>query len=143
MYKTILLAHDGSEPAGRALDAAVELAARFEARLHLAHSPQLETPPSVIGSFVAEIEGRPSEADHAEAGRRVAEDASARAGLEFEGVHIGRGDPAGHVLAVAEKIGADLIVMGRRGVSAARALVPGSVSLRVSNGARCACLTVP
>ena len=73
----------------------------------------------------------------------MAEDASARAGLEFEGVHIGRGDPAGHVLAVAEKIGADLIVMGRRGVSAARALVPGSVSLRVSNGACCACLTVP
>jgi nucleotide-binding universal stress UspA family protein len=143
MYRTILLAFDGSDHAMRALDAAVELAARFEARLHLAHTPQLEVPAPVIGGFVAEIEGAPTEEDYAEAGRRVAEEAEARAGLEFEGIHIGRGDPAEHVLAVAERIGADLIVMGRRGVSAARALLLGSVSLKVAHGARCACLTVP
>ena len=67
---------------------------------------------------------------------------AAHAGVRFKEIHIGRGDAAENLLAVADAIDADLIVMGRRGVGAAQALVLGSVSQAVAHGARCACLTV-
>lgn len=145
MFQTILLAYDGSDHAKNALQTAAGLAVTFGAELHLCHTPQLEDPPIVIGSFVPDMKASPTDQDFAEAGRRVADDAearAARAGARFAEIHIGRGDPAEHTLAVAERIGADLIVMGRRGVSAARALVMGSVSLAVSQRAHCAVLTV-
>lgn len=145
MFKTILLSYDGSDHAKNALGAAVQMARAFGADLHLAYTPQLEDPPIVIGSFVAQLDRPPTEADFAEAGDKVAADAAARAeraGASFAAFHFGRGDPADATLAAAEEIDADLIVMGRRGVGAARALVLGSVSQAVSHGAKCACLTV-
>ena len=145
MFKTILLAYDGSDHAKSALKTAAGLAKTFGADLHLCHTPQLDDPPIVVGSFVSQLEAPPSEGDLSAAGNLVADEAEALAAsmdAAFTEIHFGRGAPAVHVLAVAERTGADLIVMGRRGVGAARALVLGSVSQAVAHGATCACLTV-
>lgn len=46
------------------------------------------------------------------------------------------------ILAQAEKIGADVIVMGSRGLSDLKGLVTGSVSHKVAHAARCAVITL-
>ena len=55
---------------------------------------------------------------------------------------VHEGDPASAILAVAKDAGADLIVMGRRGLGDLAGLLLGSVSHKVTHLADCACLTV-
>ena len=52
------------------------------------------------------------------------------------------GDPAHQIIEAAKRHGADLIVMGRRGVGDLKGLLLGSVSHKVAQLASCACLTV-
>jgi nucleotide-binding universal stress UspA family protein len=52
------------------------------------------------------------------------------------------GDPASVLLAVAEREGADLIVLGSRGLGRIKEIQLGSVSHKVTMMARCACLIV-
>jgi nucleotide-binding universal stress UspA family protein len=55
---------------------------------------------------------------------------------------IEAGQPAEVILERAKKLGADLIVMGRRGRGPLPSLLLGSVSSKVLQLADCACLTV-
>jgi nucleotide-binding universal stress UspA family protein len=52
------------------------------------------------------------------------------------------GDFANCILEVAKKVDADIIVMGRRGLSNLKGFVTGSVSHKVSQRAECSVLTV-
>lgn len=61
-------------------------------------------------------------------------------GVEIE-VRAPKGDPADAILAVADETGADLIVLGSRGMQGARRVL-GSVSNKVSHRARCDVLIV-
>ncbi|MDF1728312.1 MAG: universal stress protein [Sulfitobacter sp.] len=145
MFKKILVAYDGSEHAERALEVAADLAKNQGAALHLAHVPQIDMPPIVLGAYVAQLDAPPTDEQVQAAGQKLVEKASATAkvhGVPIEEVHLSRGAPADHVLRTAEKIDADLIVAGRRGLGAVGSLALGSVSLAISHGAKCACLTV-
>ncbi len=81
----------------------------------------------------------------AELAEVVMEEAKDRASVS-QGTNIrGRtksGDAAEEILAVAEAEGADLIVMGSRGLGALKGLLVGSVSQKVSQLANCTCVTV-
>lgn len=55
---------------------------------------------------------------------------------------IADGDPAEQILHYAEKEGANLIVMGSRGLGDLKGLLMGSVSHKVSQLSRCSCVTV-
>ena len=55
---------------------------------------------------------------------------------------IGNGAPATETLALADKIGADLIVVGRRGLGRIGRLVLGSTSAKIALEAPCAVLTI-
>lgn len=145
MYATIVLAYDGSEHAQNALKSAAKLAQTFGATLHMAHTPQVDTPPLVIGSYMGPLHSPPTQEQIEEAGEHIATKAHAEAkaaDVEIAQVHLGVGDPGYWILDVAEKTNADLIVMGRRGLGAFRALALGSVSQDVAQRAKCACLTV-
>jgi len=52
------------------------------------------------------------------------------------------GDPAQQILDYAQKHGNDTIIMGSRGLGTLEELWLGSVSHKVSNMARCSCMTV-
>ncbi|MGD9680003.1 MAG: universal stress protein [Candidatus Obscuribacterales bacterium] len=73
--------------------------------------------------------------------------AAAAASLDKEGVsgvatRLKNGDPAGEIIAVAEKHKAQLIVTGAKGRGAVAQMVMGSVSDRVSSHASCSTLVV-
>lgn len=145
MFTKILLAYDGSDHAKRALSTAAAVAKAFGAELHLSHAPQIETPPIVVGSFVGALDIPPTDEQVAEAGEHIANEVAGLAeglGVSLAGRHVGRGDAATYTLKVADEIGADLIVMGRRGLGAFGALALGSVSQDIAHGAKCACMTV-
>lgn len=55
---------------------------------------------------------------------------------------IKNGRPANRIIETAREVGADMIVMGSRGMSDVRGMVYGSVSHRVAHEAPCTVLTV-
>ncbi|WP_179379429.1 universal stress protein [Jannaschia marina] len=145
MFKTILLAYDGSEHADRALTAAAELTRALGADLHVVSTPEPDMPPVVLAPYGAIVDAPPTDAQIAEAGAKVT--GQARAALRKEGVdltdsHILRGDAIANILSIADACDADLIVMGRRGLGTLRALALGSVSQSVTHQARLPVLTV-
>jgi len=143
MYKSIIVAIDGSDAAQKALETACGLAKIFDAELHLVHSPQVETTSISVGYTVVDVPVSPAQI--AEAGKAVMEAAIAKAtdlGAPPHDHTIGGGDPADDILDCAKLNDADLIVMGRRGLGAVASLFLGSVSQKVSRGASCSCLTV-
>lgn len=143
LFKSILVAIDGSDASNKALDTACELAKTYGAELHLVHSPQVETMSVAVGYSVVDVPVAPERI--AEAGKAVADAAVTRAtvlGVVPQETTVADGDPADDILQSAKLNDADLIVMGRRGLGSVASLFLGSVSQKVSHGAECSVLTV-
>jgi len=78
-------------------------------------------------------------------GRRLMEMASRQAKQRGVGqiqTLMEEGDPADTIVRVAAERGADMIVLGSRGLGAAKGLLMGSVSHKVAQLAPCTCVTV-
>jgi nucleotide-binding universal stress UspA family protein len=146
--KNILVALDGSEPAGRALAAAADLALRFEgATLHLVHVLPGATPVSEGLREFARTErvDLPVAMAMSGAGQSIVNAGLASAatkGVRHLVTEVVTGDPAEQLLEYARTHGADLVVLGRRGVGQLRGLLLGSVSWKISSLAECPVLTV-
>jgi nucleotide-binding universal stress UspA family protein len=137
MFKTIVLALDGSDGSRRAIPLAVELAKRDNAKLVLAHVEE-----DVIGKGGGPIHATEDEIQ-AEI-RRQAEELSAQGidtSVEMEAVLLG--GPAHAIEEIAAQAGADLIVAGTRGHSPVVGLLLGSVTQRLLHIARRPVLAVP
>jgi nucleotide-binding universal stress UspA family protein len=141
MFTTIVVGIDGSETADRALARALELARLTGARLHVvsAHDPA----PARVGGGAPTTEAAQWSVGPASKAESVLERAGGRArtgGVEIES-HAPKGDPADALLAIARDSGADLIVLGSRGMQGARRVL-GSVPNTVSHRAPCDVLIV-
>jgi nucleotide-binding universal stress UspA family protein len=150
MAKKILTAIDGSEHGWKALDLAADLARQQGAQLIVLHVVPHEPIPDALRAF-AKAENLPVEEEVARfrqartLGDHLTRAAEARAREHGVTEVVGRteeGRPGGQILEVAEREEVDMIVMGSRGLSDARALFLGSVSHKVANHARCTCVTV-
>jgi nucleotide-binding universal stress UspA family protein len=78
-------------------------------------------------------------------GDQLTRSAEARAREKGVSAVVGRtldGKPAEQILELAGNEEVDMIVMGSRGLSDAKALFLGSVSNKVANHAACTCVTV-
>ena len=110
MYDTILVATDGSEPATRATEHALDLAATFDATLHAIYVVDTRRyGASMAGgsaAAVSELETR---------GREILEDITLRADTDVT-TELREGRPHREVGAYAGAIDADLIVLGNRGL---------------------------
>lgn len=132
MFKTILVAFDGSEQSQRAFHLGLEITAKFQAKLIVLGIIQLPEPAHTV-----EVEAT------VEAGRKkfkkefaaLAKKAKSL-GVELE-TSIAVGHPAEQILRQAEDEHADLIVMGRRGLTRVTRWMLGSVSERVLRYAHC------
>lgn len=141
MYENVLLATDGSEAADRAAEHAVQIALRFDARLHVLHavSPSLS---EVLGS--EDVERALEEAT--EAGEEMVESVAERAKEEGIDVVTQVEQRAAHeaILEYADENDVDLIVMGSRGASerSLRDRLIGGVSVKVVSMSKKPVLTV-
>ncbi len=136
----ILVAHDFSETAERALKYAIELASKLGARITIVHAYELPSYGYPDGlAFTAEIVENIQRTSEEGLHAVVAE--ARRPGLQVN-ERLRQGPAWSEIDATAKEIEADLIVMGthgRRGFS--RALL-GSVAEKVVRTAPCPVLTV-
>jgi nucleotide-binding universal stress UspA family protein len=144
VFKSIVVGTDGSDTATKALTAAIDLARRHSARLHVvsAFAPVSEQRLRAEGRQVPqdpEWMVNPREAVDATLG--AAEQQVRGAGLEAS-THAREGDPADSILDVAEETQADLIVVGNKGMTGAKRFLLGSVPNKVSHHAPCSVLIV-
>ncbi|MEQ8652077.1 MAG: universal stress protein [Kiloniellales bacterium] len=149
MFNSILVCIDGSEHANRAIDLACELAKNQSTKLTLLHvitKPGGQHVPEALKSLQEIEHVHITERDVVESvGRDVLEAASQRVrkgGVGDCDTLLEVGDAAGTIVETAKSSGADLIVMGRRGLGDFTGLLLGSVSHKVAQAADCSCLTV-
>jgi nucleotide-binding universal stress UspA family protein len=137
MFKTIVVALDGSEGAQRAASVGAEIAKREGAKLVIAHVNE-----RTIGKGGGDLR-----ADEDEVAARIESEADElRAGgieASVEKRDVMVGGPAHAISEVAEQAGADLIVTGTRGQNPVSGLLLGSVTQRLLHIAKCPVLVVP
>ena len=145
-FQTFVVPYDFSEHSRAALEMATDLAQRFESDLHLVHVIQ---PPSLAYAAY----GGPGTPAPAPVGvlelREIAESALRDVAAEVEGqcarVHTHIVESASipdAIREVAEKVSADLIVMGTHGRTGLAHVFLGSVAERTLRRSPCAVLTV-
>jgi nucleotide-binding universal stress UspA family protein len=139
----ILLATDGSEEAELAALRAVELADATESELHVVH---VGVVPSFLVSYPGTLgyEGKLYEQVQVRS-RELLRKQSWRvkaAGGTVAETHLRMGAVALEIVALAEELGADLIVMGSRGLGGVRRVLMGSVSDSVVRHAHCPVMIV-
>jgi len=127
--KKVVVAVDGSPHADRALDLAIEMAAKFQVPLvavHVVVPPYVPPEPYATGSAGLELAIR-------EYGEHVAKQAAEKASAATISAawRVETGSPAEMLVETAQAEGADLIVVGSRGQGALRRVLLGSVSDRV------------
>ncbi len=137
----LLAGVDFSESSDRALDAAIEIAKRFSAELHVVHALELPLPifepyaVSMPPGFIAEARKSAKDKLDRAAGK------VASAGLQGT-AHLGEVPAASCVADRARDLGADLVVVGTRGNTGLKHLILGSVAERTVREAPCSVLTV-
>jgi nucleotide-binding universal stress UspA family protein len=137
MFKTIVVAVDGSDGSRRASSVAAELAKSEGAKLVLTHVDEHN-----IGKGGGELHA--DEDEIKDEIRKQAEELSGSgldASVEIRDEMLG--GPAHAIAEVAEQANADLIVAGTRGHSPVAGLLLGSVIQRIIHIARCPVLAVP
>lgn len=142
-FRAVLVATDGSANAQRAEAIAAAIAAACKCKLIVFTSSR--GLPGEDLRRLAHTEGDISAARHALIDQ-ILQSASERAmaaGVQDVQPISHYGDPAATIIGTAKHEGADLIVMGRRGVGALSELLVGSVSRTVVNKAYCPVTVVP
>jgi nucleotide-binding universal stress UspA family protein len=144
MIDSMVVGTDGSETASEAVRQATELAGHLRAKVHLvsAYEPVSE------GRLREERQQVPDDLqwmvnprEDVSSTLEEAAQAIRDRGLDVE-VHAREGDPADAILDVAEEQGADLIVVGNKGMTGAKRFLLGSVPNKVSHHAPCSVMII-
>ena len=133
----ILLATDGSKDAALATQAAMDLTNQSGAELHVVYvgpSPITLSPTEYRAAAQERLDELVKKVE--DAGGTVTE-----THLRIDDSQT-PGNEAEHIVGVAEELGADLIVIGSRGLSGMKRLVMGSVSESVVRHAHCPVLVM-
>ena len=123
MFRTIVVGTDGSDTARQAVREAVELASALGASTEL------------VSAYA------PGSREEVEATLREAGAEVEAAGVAVR-TYAREGDAADAILDVAEERGADLIVVGNKGMTGAKRFLLGSVPNKVSHYAPCSVLII-
>jgi nucleotide-binding universal stress UspA family protein len=144
MIQTIVVGTDGSTTAKEAVRQAAELAQSLSAKLYLvsAYEPVPEgrlrdERQQVPDDLQWMINPREDVAAALEDGAEALE----QSGVEVQ-TFAREGDPADAILDVAEEQGADLIVVGNKGMTGAKRFLLGSVPNKVSHHAPCSVMII-
>lgn len=150
LIKKILVALDGSEPSDKALDYALDLAAKYSANLVLLSVvPHVIVPmvhPTIEVSTIPPVSvitySEKLKAQH----EKVLSEALKKAKKVQPNLKVStklvEGRPADKIVETAKKGNFDIIVMGSRGLGGIKEFLLGSVSDRVADKATCPVLIV-
>ena len=153
--KRIVVGSDGSETAREAVRQAAGLAVATGAALEIVHAYREAAPKDSASAYEPTLQEGPDTAQlPADVARPVGVRADASAKLDAEvdaatkiGVtdvvpSVRPGDPADVLICVAEETGADLIVVGNKGMTGAARFLLGSVPNKITHHAPCNVLVV-
>jgi len=135
MFSTVAVGTDGSATAGEAVDKAVEIAKRFDAKLVLLSATH---GPAPAPDADPELQWETNSAARVTALLEQLSHDLAEHGLEVE-TRAEEGDPAETLVRLAEEAGAELLVIGNKGM---QRRVLGSVPNTVTHKAGCSVLVV-
>jgi nucleotide-binding universal stress UspA family protein len=144
VFESMVVGTDGSETAKEAVRQAADLAKQLGAKVHLVSAYE----PVPEGRLREERQQVPDDMQWMVNPREdvSATLAEAAEGLKEQGVtvetHAREGDPADAILDVAEEQGADLIVVGNKGMTGAKRFLLGSVPNKVSHHAPCSVMII-
>ncbi|HWH92306.1 MAG TPA: universal stress protein [Baekduia sp.] len=144
MFRTIVVGTDGSETAHKAVAQAAELASSVGATLLIVSAFEpvsstrlreeaLEAPDDVRWMV--------NPREEVDATLNAAVELATQVGVSSR-TFARQGDPADAILDVAEEQGADLVVVGNKGMTGAKRFLLGSVPNKVSHHAPCSVLIV-
>ncbi len=139
MFGRIVVGTDGSETATEAVRHATELARATGAKLDIvsAYAPvSQERLREEAGDVPGDVAFAVGPREDVNVVLEAATAPAADAGVEVT-PHPREGDPADALLDVAEEVGADLIVVGNKGMTGAKRFLLGSVPNKVSHHAPC------
>jgi nucleotide-binding universal stress UspA family protein len=144
LFGSIVVGTDGSDTAKEAVRQATELAGSISAQLFVVSAYE----PVPEGRLRAERKDAPDDLqwsinprEDVEATLSDAAEEIRKAGVKVE-TFSREGDPADAILDVAEEQGADLIVVGNKGMTGAKRFLLGSVPNKVSHHAPCSVLII-
>ncbi|MDZ5809893.1 universal stress protein [Halorubrum sp. AD140] len=130
MFDTIVIATDGSDSVRRAVDVAVDVAARFDATVHAVYvvdSGEVESTPDEVREDL-----RDALDDHGESALEQVTDAAAERDPDLDvTVEVREGRPAAEISGYARDVDADVVAMGTRGRHGENRFLIGSVAERV------------
>jgi nucleotide-binding universal stress UspA family protein len=141
MISTVAVGTDGSDTAAKAVEFALEMASRYEAKIVFlsAYRPVSEDRLKREARDAPEdVQWQINPAEDVEPALRDAVDAAGERGLESTS-EAREGDPAKVLVELASKHGADVLVIGNKGMTRK---VLGSVPNTVSHKADCSVLIV-
>jgi nucleotide-binding universal stress UspA family protein len=166
MFKSIVVAFDGSAHAGKALEIGATLAVQEQAPLgivyvvdasHMEISPEIrrmgeiehtiEPMPRMAVNLVSTMTQASVDAENAMVQyadflvEQARQSAMEHGATEVESRAV-TGNPAEEVVAFARDRKADLIICGSRGFGRVKSLLLGSTSHKITQLAECSCLTV-
>ena len=146
MASTIVVGTDGSPTAGEAVRQAADMARLLGARLHIVNAYRPASVDASVGVLAATgpaLDPVGLDRDLREQAEHTLDRALAVAGPELDTqAHARAGSAADVILRVAEEEGADIIVVGNKGMAGARRFLLGSVPNRVAHQARCNVLII-
>ena len=142
--KTILVATDFSQDADAAVEAAIEFAKAYGAKIELYHAYHVEIPPIYAG-FGGDF-AKPQDVfepirQAAEASMDQLVERVSSKDVEVQG-RVAMDYASRAILDEAERVLADMIVLGTRGLTGLEHFVLGSTAERVIRMAKCPVLTV-
>jgi nucleotide-binding universal stress UspA family protein len=139
-YEVIVVGTDGSDRASVALDAALSFAKAYESTVHTVTVVDHR----VASGFADSRSAQSDVNDQVAALDAIRTQATAKAdriGVPLEFHSPGSRDPANGILEVAKIVGADLVIVGNRGMSGLKRVL-GSVPNKVSHESPCSVLIV-
>jgi nucleotide-binding universal stress UspA family protein len=140
-HKVIVVGTDGSGRASAAVAESLSLAKAYGSTVHAVTTVDHHVAAGFADSRAAQFDVN-DQVVKVDAIRTMVTAEAQRAGVPLEFHSPGAHDPADGILEVATNVGADLVVVGNRGMSGFKRFVLGSVPNKISHLCPCSVLIV-
>jgi nucleotide-binding universal stress UspA family protein len=144
LFTRIVVGTDGSETASQAVAKATELAKITGAELNIVSAFEPVSKSRIAGEqrdAPADVQYEINPSEDVNLVLEAAAAAARKEGVEVH-THPVQGDPADAILNVAERVEADLVVVGNKGMTGKRRFILGSVPNNISHHAPCSVMII-